>query len=258
MMNMAAVLQDQGKHAEALALHEQALSGLRSALGDAHPDTRACMASMHVSASRSDGSVASSVEHRTPAEGGVAIGAATAPESLLEAVRAGDAVAVESYDGRIDVQGAGNVTVVQLALQLKPAESRLAMLRVLRAKGADLNAPFGDHGALPVVYAASHVDVDVETLAWLVRDGGVDVNRRSGDNVSALHAAVDARDDGKVAVLLSREDLDVEAVDSFGQTALDIAKSLEMDSVVDLIERRRGGATVRRVALRCGCRVCWR
>jgi tetratricopeptide (TPR) repeat protein len=43
MMNMAIVLQQQGKHAEALALYERALSGLRSSLGDAHPDTLMCM-----------------------------------------------------------------------------------------------------------------------------------------------------------------------------------------------------------------------
>ncbi len=42
-MNMAIVLSEQGKHAEALALYEQALSGFRSSLGDAHPDTLTCM-----------------------------------------------------------------------------------------------------------------------------------------------------------------------------------------------------------------------
>jgi tetratricopeptide (TPR) repeat protein len=40
------VLKLQGEHAEALALYEQALASLRSALGDAHPDTLTCVMNM--------------------------------------------------------------------------------------------------------------------------------------------------------------------------------------------------------------------
>jgi ankyrin repeat protein len=166
------------------------------------------------------------------------------PDDVLAAVRAGDTATMMAYDGDLSVRGADNATMVQLALQLKPTETRLAMLRVLRDKGANFDAPFGHLNVLPVVHAASSLDVDAETLAWLVNEGGVDVNQRDADMTFALHAAVEVGDVDKVAALLSRPDLDVDAVNGAGVTALHTALSHGLDIIVDCFESRRLGVSV--------------
>jgi ankyrin repeat protein len=182
--------------------------------------------------------------------------AATIPDDVLTAVRDGDTATVEAYSGDLNARCDDNVTVVQRALQVQPTARRLAMLRVLKAKGANFNAPYSRLNALPVVRAASSVDVDVETLAWLVNvnEGGVDVNQRDANGTFALHAAVGAGDVDKVAVLLSRRDLDVDAVDGAGQTAYEYAKDKRLDLIADMIEQRRRDPAAVSLSARGVCR----
>jgi ankyrin repeat protein len=133
--------------------------------------------------------------------------------------------------------------VVQLALQLHPTARRLAMLRVLKAKGVNFDAPYGVLSVLPVVHASWSLDVDAETLAWLVNEGGVDVNQRDANRTFALHAAVAVGDVDKVVVLLSRPELHVGAVDGVGVTALQVAQRQRLDIIEDCIESRRLGVS---------------
>jgi hypothetical protein len=121
--------------------------------------------------------------------------AATIPDAVLMAVRAGDTETVAAYSGNLNVRCADNVTVVQLALQLQPTARRLAMLRVLKTKEVDFDAPFGHLSVPPVVHTASNVEVDAETLAWLVNEGGENMSQRDADfestpGVSVEHLAV--------------------------------------------------------------------
>jgi ankyrin repeat protein len=167
--------------------------------------------------------------------------AATIPDDVLRAVRAGDTATVEAYSGDLNVRCDDRVTVVQLALQVQPTARRLAMLRVLKAKGVNFDAPFGNMKVLPVVYVSWSLDMDAETLRWLVNEGGVDVNQRDARGTFALHEAVEAGDVDKVEVLLSRRDLDVDAVNGVGVTAIQVAQQQRLDFIVDCVDSRRLG-----------------
>jgi ankyrin repeat protein len=183
--------------------------------------------------------------------------AATIPDAVLRAVRDGDTATVEAYSGDLNLRCADNVTVVQLALLLKDPTVRLAMLRVLKAKGVKFDAPFGTLNVLPVVYASWSLDVDADTLRWLVNEGGADVKQRDANSTFALHAAVEVGDVDKVAVLLSRSGLNVDAVDGAGVTALQLAQQQRLDIVEDCFESRRLGVPlVDHLAVRNHLRVC--
>ena len=109
------------------------------------------------------------------------------------------------------VSKSGN-TAILYAAQRRDKEA----VSYLISKGADLNQPAGS--AAKLLQAALY-DPDLVTL---LLQGGVDINTRISEG-TLLHYFIDRRNEAATQALLSHKDLDINAVDSRGDTPLHIA-----------------------------------
>jgi ankyrin repeat protein len=193
-----------------------------------------------------------------------------AVEDLVDALRRGDMVAVRCWAGagakltaseRAQVLGAvfetlpalvprplyatfaiPDTTVQQLWHGMAPVLVVTA-LRLLRAHGVDLCAPWHVDGYTPLTFAAASPTVPVSALRWLLETARVPVAAPDSRQRTALHCAVESNQAEKLRLLLQTRDVSVAARDATNRTACELAASLGLTQFASWLraDEVRGG-----------------
>lgn len=112
------------------------------------------------------------------------------------------------------------------------ARGHQEVAELLLAKGADVNAKLYDDRTALIDTALS----DRPEFVKLLLENGADVNAKDTDGVTALHLAAGS-DHLQIAKLLLEKGADVDAKDKEGKTALDWATEENSTQVVELLEK---------------------
>jgi ankyrin repeat protein len=97
------------------------------------------------------------------------------------------------------------------------------------APGADVNQRNDDNGWTPLMVAAAAGDVEI--IAALLAQPGIDVGARGDDERTALHIAAERGHDAVVARLLDHAEIDPNAKQALGRTPLSLAAFAGADAV---------------------------
>ena len=131
---------------------------------------------------------------------------------------------------------------IDTALHLAVEGQDVSSVEFLIKAGANVNKPDSDgvtaiHRTLG--WGVGRKELNQQLIAKMLINGGADVNKRSLVNDTALHAAIFARYDGCIQMIL-RAGANVNAVNNLGETAVDVAldprKPIKPESLALLIE----------------------
>ncbi|MDR2897270.1 MAG: ankyrin repeat domain-containing protein [Spirochaetaceae bacterium] len=113
---------------------------------------------------------------------------------------------------------------------------QVKMIKLLIAKGADIDAVSGDRGYSAVMDAVWKSSYDI---AKILVDAGANLNFVSRDGQTALVLAVGSGNES-VCELLSTHGADVNMKDRMGMSALDYAKLFKKDNLISLFTAAKG------------------